>query len=217
MDSPITQAFGLGMDGEVSDLELDELEEFFRSRGSATNIEVCHLSDMSLTNKLMDRGYRVIEYSNVLVRRLDASKLPEMGETRARVVEAGDIDEVAAIIARGFMEQGEIPESFIELFKVSFACSNVTCFVTYCERAAAGGGSVAILDGVAALSGASTLPQFRNRGVQTELIQARLRFAASRGCDLAMVTTLPGSASQRNVEKQGFQVAYARTKFQRSL
>jgi hypothetical protein len=43
------------------------------------------------------------------------------------------------------------------------------------------------------------------------LIQARLTFAAAADCDLAKVTTLPGSGSQRNVERQGFRVAYTQT------
>jgi GNAT superfamily N-acetyltransferase len=216
IDSPITQAFGIGFGGEVSDEEIDELEEFFKARGSAVNVEVCHLSDMSLTSKLMDRGYRAIEYSNVLIRPLGSAQLPDTAETEARPIETTEMDGVAVVIARGFLEQGEIPESFVDIFKVLSACSNVTCFVSFRDGSKAGGGSVAIRDSVGVLSGASTMPQFRKRGVQTELIQARLKYAAAMGCDLAMVTTAPGSNSQRNVEKQGFQVAYARTKYQRS-
>jgi hypothetical protein len=33
------------------------------------------------------------------------------------------------------------------------------------------------------------------------------------GCDLAMVCTEPGSGSQRNAERQGFQIAYTRIKW----
>ena len=72
-------------------------------------------------------------------------------------------------------------------------------------------------EGVASLGGASTLPAFRNRGAQTALLQARLAFAVESGCEVAMVTTLPGTTSQRNVERQGFRVVYTRAKLQRSL
>jgi len=60
--------------------------------------------------------------------------------------------------------------------------------------------------GVASFGGAGTLPEFRNRGVQKALLLARLAKAAEHGCDLAMVATMPGSGSQRNVERQGFRV-----------
>lgn len=40
-----------------------------------------------------------------------------------------------------------------------------------------------------------------------------LRFAAEQGCDLAMMGAAPGSASQRNAERQGFRIAYTRIKW----
>jgi GNAT superfamily N-acetyltransferase len=60
------------------------------------------------------------------------------------------------------------------------------------------------------LSGAATLPEHRRQGVQTALLRHRLREAAARGCDIAVVTTQPGSKSQENVQKAGFSLLYAR-------
>ena len=54
----------------------------------------------------------------------------------------------------------------------------------------------------------------REQGAQLALLDYRLRFAAQGGCDIAMIVTQPGSASQRNAERQGFHVAYTRTKWQ---
>ena len=74
-----------------------------------------------------------------------------------------------------------------------------------------GGGSLTILDGLSLISGDGTLPSYRHRGVQTLLLQCRLAHAAASGCELAAICTQPGSGSQRNTERQGFQVVYART------
>src|SRR5262249_6707671 len=63
---------------------------------------------------------------------------------------------------------------------------------------------------VALLCGATTLPAFRRRGVQTALLHARLRDAAAAGCTVAAVTTQPGSRSQANAQRQGFAVLYTR-------
>jgi hypothetical protein len=41
-----------------------------------------------------------------------------------------------------------------------------------------------------------------------------MRYAFEHRCDLAMMVALPGSDSQRNAERRGFQVAYTRTKWQ---
>jgi len=64
------------------------------------------------------------------------------------------------------------------------------------------------------LAGASTVPEGRRQGAQLALLDARLRHAAAHGCDLAMMCAAPGSASQRNAERNGFRIAYTRTKWQ---
>ncbi len=67
-----------------------------------------------------------------------------------------------------------------------------------------------LCDGVAQLCGAATLPPFRRRGLQTALLHARLHAAANAGCDIAVVTTEPGSKSQQNAERAGFGLVYSR-------
>jgi GNAT superfamily N-acetyltransferase len=74
----------------------------------------------------------------------------------------------------------------------------------------AGGGSLYLHDGVALLCGAATLPAHRRRGVQAALLQARLAHARAMGCELAVVTTQPGSKSQQNVQRAGFELIYSR-------
>jgi GNAT superfamily N-acetyltransferase len=65
-------------------------------------------------------------------------------------------------------------------------------------------------DGIAQLSGASTAPAHRRRGIQTALLSARLADAAAVGCGAAVVTTQPASRSQQNVQRRGFDLLYTR-------
>jgi hypothetical protein len=53
----------------------------------------------------------------------------------------------------------------------------------------------------------------RRHGLQAALLEARLRYAFERGSLLAMMVTEAGSQSQRNAERQGFRIAYTRTKW----
>lgn len=66
-------------------------------------------------------------------------------------------------------------------------------------------------DGVALFTGSATLLEHRRRGVQAALIAARLDEARTRGAELAMITTAPGSLSQANVMKHGFSLAATET------
>jgi GNAT superfamily N-acetyltransferase len=74
----------------------------------------------------------------------------------------------------------------------------------------AGGASLRLFEGIAQLCGAATLPEHRRHGVQSALLAARLEAAVRAGCDVAVVTTTPGSKSQENVQGQGFDLLYTR-------
>jgi GNAT superfamily N-acetyltransferase len=74
-----------------------------------------------------------------------------------------------------------------------------------------GGGALRVArEGIAQFAGAATLPAHRRRGVQSALLAARLADAHAAGCEIAVVTTRPGSPSQYNVQRAGFQLLYAR-------
>lgn len=215
--SPITQAFALGLHGPVSDDEMDTLEEFFRSRGASVFIEVCPLADASLLRHLGERGYRPLEFSNVLVRPLGAEdRMPQLPDgITVREPREDEAELLADTIIRGFIEEGEPPAVLSEIFIASARDRTATSLLAEVNGVPAGGCTMRIHDGIAGMDGASTLPQFRRRGIQTALVQTRLAMAAAAGCEFAMAVTLPGSASQRNMERRGYRVVYTRCKFVR--
>jgi len=69
---------------------------------------------------------------------------------------------------------------------------------------------------VALLAGAATIPSARRQGAQLALLEERLRYAATHGCTVAMMVSLPGSGSQRNAERHGFRIAYTRVKWRQA-
>lgn len=219
IDSPVTQAFGLGLDGPVTKADMAAMEEFYRAHGSPANIETCPLADPSLLTLLNERGYRPIEYSNVFVRELsdrDSQAWPDpASEVRVRRPAEDEAESYSLLVATSFFETIEISPEFLSIFISCFSAAGAFFFMAEVDGVPAGGGMMSIHRGVASLGGTGTLPAFRNRGVQRALLLARLGAAAESGCDLAMVATSPGSGSQRNVERLGFRVVYTRTKFLR--
>lgn len=217
VDSPVTQAFGLGLNGPVTEADMEAMEAFYRLHGSAVNIETCPLADPSLLNLMNERGYRPIEYSNVFARELtsDDSRLWPVptSDVRVRRPAHDEAESYSLLVARSFFENTEISPEFLALFTSTYYAAGAFFFIAEVEGLPAGGGMMSIHQGVASLGGTGTLPEFRKRGVQKALLLARLAVAAEAGCDLAMVATMPGSGSQRNVERQGFRVVYTRTKF----
>ena len=210
-DSPITQAFGLGLSGEVSEAELITLEDFYRSRNASVNIELCPLADAGLLKLLMQRGYRITEYSNALFN--DLQTIPAINvEAVVRIPDNYEDELWSRIITLGFTEAEEPAPAMMEVAATMFHTKISVPFLVEIDNKPAGGGAVSVHDHIADFYAQATLPAFRGRGAQTALIQAGLTFAASQGCGLAMATTLCGSISQRNFERQGFRIAYTRTK-----
>jgi GNAT superfamily N-acetyltransferase len=220
--SPVTQAVGLGLEGAVSEEEFDRLEEFYRRRNEAVRVETCPLADASLIRHFGDRGYRVTEFSNVMALPLCGvssqvvdGPSPAAGLTMERIGKQ-QMDLWTLTVSQGFSENFPVTQEILEVMKMFARGANVECYLARVDGAVAGGATLALREGVAGLFGASTLPAFRNRGVQTALLKERLKRAMTENCDLAVCIAQPGSSSQRNVVRQGFSVLYTRVKFERA-
>ncbi len=208
-DSPLTQAVGLGLNGPVSRGEVEEVEVFFRSRGAAVSIDLCPLADPSLLQLLAARGYRPAEFNNVLARRLAG---PEVAAaSRVRRADAGEGEAWSRTVGIGFFEQPELTESEMDVGRAIFNMSGVACYLAMPDSGeSAAAAAMAVRDGLALLFADSTMARFRRCGFHRELIAARLRDAIAMGCDTASASTLPGSGSQRNYERLGFEVVYTK-------
>jgi GNAT superfamily N-acetyltransferase len=213
-DSPLTQAVGLGLNGPVSADELDRMEQFFRSRGAGVSIDLCPLADPGLLAALCERGYRPREFNNVLVKRLAGSEI--VFAPRVRRAVAGDEDLWSHTVGRGFFEQGDLTSDEMDVGHAIFAMRGSMCYLAVTENGEpAGGGALAIHGGLATLFADATISSFRRQGFHRELIQARLNEAAAQDCDMATASTLPGSTSQRNYERLGFEVVYTKVVLKR--
>ncbi len=216
VESPLTQTFGLGMGGEVGADEFEQIEEFYRKRSSPVFHEVSALVDVELLLTLGDRGYRPVELSNVLCCAIDGNSVfnrPVDSPVKVRVIRAEECDQWAQTSAAGWSEYAAMSDFILAMGRNFVATAGAVAMQAEIDGVPVATGVVYIIDGVAILAGASTIPTARKRGAQSALLAARLEYAANQGCDLAMMCALPGSASQRNAQRNGFQVAYTRTKW----
>ncbi len=214
--SPITQTFGLGMSQPLIAADLDQIEAFFRDRGSPIQHEVSPLADESTFVLLNARGYRPIEFTSVMFREIEPGiRLASVPNERVVVRRAGasDADVFVKTATEGWSEYAEFADMMTELTRVGVARAGSMSFLAEVSGKAIATGSLSISGGVALMAGASTVPGARNQGAQLALLEHRLRFAADAGCDLAMMCAKPGSASQRNAERHGFRIAYTRIKW----
>lgn len=217
-ESPSTQTFGLGVFDEITNAELDEIEAFFKQRNAPVLHEVSPMADASLLDLLNQRGYQPIELTSVMFRPLDLEdemSLPKNPNIETRIIGEDDIDVFAKTAAKGWSaEMPDYADFMIEFCTVGANSKGALSFIAEIENKSVATGTLFICDAVAMLAGASTIPEFRREGAQNALLAARLNYARTHGCTIAVMGASPGSQSQRNAEKNGFRIAYTRTKWQ---
>jgi GNAT superfamily N-acetyltransferase len=218
--SPITKVIGVGFEGLPDETELEAVERAFRERGAPVRAEVATLADPALCALLSRRGYLLEGFENVLGRAIGADDAADASVPGIEVAKTEEARPWIDVVIEGFEHPdagvvsapGEsFPREALERAYADTAASGG--FSRYLARMGdvPVGGAAMRLDGtVAQLCGAATRPAFRRRGVQTAMLKTRLRDAARAGCDIAVVTTQPGSRSQQNVQGRGFALLYSR-------
>ena len=218
---PMTKVIAVGLTEPLTERDLDVVEAAWAQRAEPVRVELCTLSDGAAARLLTDRGYRLLGFENVLGRRLeqdDAGRSAIPGLTIEPVVDRGAYALWLRVSLDGFAQpdEGPLPTERFErraLEELFEDMADVPGFVRYLARVGgepAGAAGMRLDSGLAQMSGAATLPVFRRRGIQTALTQRRLDDARAAGCDLAVVTTAPGSKSQENCHRRGFELLYAR-------
>jgi GNAT superfamily N-acetyltransferase len=216
IDSPLTQAIGMGLEGAVSSTEWDRLEAFFLDRGAPVALELSPFVHESLLAMLSARPYRVEEFTMVLIREIrQGEDFKDVAGVSVRMVSAAESRLLTEVVARGYSENELVPESLLDITEGFVHMPDSCGFLAVIDGEPAGGGSVAIHGTLGSLFGASTLPSFRKRGVQKALLAARMNWLVDHGCQLATGLTHPGSVSQRNFERAGFRPIFTRTKVAR--
>jgi ribosomal protein S18 acetylase RimI-like enzyme len=217
-NSPFNKVVGLGFGGVPDEAALDEVERAYSAVSGPTQVELAHLADPDIGALLTGRGYALVGFENVLGRALDDT-LDRIAPPGVEIRPSGDdefemwldvvVDGFAQPDSQGVASHEEFPRDMIAAATRDMAAAGATRYVALRDGVIAGAASVRMAEGIAQLTGAATLPAHRRHGIQTALLADRLADAAAQ-CDIAVVTTAPGSKSQENVQRRGFQLLYTR-------
>jgi len=218
--APMNKLVGLGFDGPLDLSVLGEVEREWRDRAEPVRVELSILAHPTVGEALTERGYRLRGFENVLGRSLKTLEpLASNPELTVEVVQDSEAATFMDIAVTSFLEldgTGSGPDDAMSRDEMARVLSDfmiVPGFVRYLGRIngqPVGEAAMRLDEGLAQICGAGTLPAFRGRGMQKALLARRLADAQAAGCDFAVVTTAPGSRSQQNVMRRGFELLYTR-------
>lgn len=212
VDSYLSQVLGWGFASQPKQFktEIECIEHFYQAQGhTRVDIELCPYAGSELALFLTRRGYGVTELNNVSALNLKGYSWDEqpLDVFEIREVLPFQLEEWATRVALGF----GYPDARDQFFRYAQA-KGVTAFAAYDQGQVIAGAIIAMYGEFCDLGVTSTLPIYRGKGLQKKLLQARLNFAKEQGLSWAIVTTEPGTVSDANVQKIGFQCAYTRVK-----
>ena len=218
--SPMNKLIGVGLGDPPSDDELAAIERTFRERQEPLQAEVSALASPAFVARLSARGYQLKGFENVHGRPLSAVEgVHRQSPIAITLMRPEERDQWVHASITSFLDgdtegaQADVlppREDFEGPLRDMLEVPGFQRSCAWIGGHLVGTATLRIDDGLAQLCGAATLPPWRRRGVQTALLQRRLADAASAGCDLALMTTSPGTKSQENGIRQGFALLYVR-------
>lgn len=213
--SPINKLIAVGFDGPLDESLLDTIEAAWAERDEPVRVELATLASTNAATQLSVRGYRLLGFENVLVRSLATvpPRVEHVAVAHDRDTESWMrvlVDGFAAGDGTGASVDDHSRDVIEQVMRDMAAAAGFVRYVARLDDTPVGAATMRIDDGIALMCGATTLPAWRRRGVQGALLAARLADARDAGCELAIVTTAPGSQSQANVMRSGFALGYSR-------
>jgi len=211
INSPLSQAYGVGVHLPLAADEIARITAFYQSRGATPKIFVTPLSDPALARGLAAAGYAPSEYENVLA----SDEFDAHVARDARVAVAADLAEWAKASARAFSDAAELAEVDDEIARVLASSDGVIALEARENGAIAATAAMDVRNGCAAFFAGSTLPPFRGRGFHLALIRDRIARSRDAGAQMMRATASPASASERNFHRCGFSTLYTRVLWER--
>ena len=218
-DSPMNKAIGLGFDGVIDEVRLAAIEGAWHARGAPLQIELATLARCEVAQQLAVRGYELRAFENVLGCGPASARLEAAPGFRVEDADALDPGAFVDCMVDSFLHADGsgagsadqfARDDLVAAMKESMAMPGMRRYAVRVDGAIAGAASMHVdAQGIAQLCGAATAPPYRRRGIQAALLRTRLADAARAGCEVAVITTQPGSKSQANAQRQGFSLLYS--------
>jgi GNAT superfamily N-acetyltransferase len=198
----VNRAMGVTL-GELSPAGLDQIEQFFTTRGLPSMIEVSSWANTATVAALAARQYTSQWFRGMYAIVPEAQPADET--VTIEEITDDTLDTWMNVLAEGNQVTGDDARRTSDEFaSANRSMADSTDFLAFIDGNAVGSGSLQVIDGIGWVGGAATLPSHRGRGVQTALLRHRLHLAARLGCELVAATAIPSGASARNMHRLGF-------------
>lgn len=204
------RVIGLGLESKIERKTLDILVTLYEKKDLPVGISLCsEATTPELVKDLKNRGF---EIQNSWVKMLRSNTHPIISECGFSIKEASQDQGalISEIISVGF----GLDSIGNQIFKALITPASNYVYIAWDGTNPTGVGVLTINNKIGHLNTATTLPEYRGKGIQGAIMAHRLKEGIKLGCDRFVTETWsPGDAvnhSYNNMVRHGFELAYER-------
>lgn len=213
---PSAPAIGLNRVFALNDIDkLNVAVDWMKTKTGRRHVQINEASASDeLRGWLLDKGLVENGAWVKLTRPAPSAPLAIEGPVRTRLAGIDDAAIFGKLMCAGF----GFPTGLEPLWSCLVGKKGWVCFIAELEGTPVGTGAMFIEDGCAWVGGGATLAEYRNRGAQKALINARLNEGLAQGVSLFAVETGQPQEGQPNISfgnltKAGFKLSYIRKNY----
>ncbi|MEH7381034.1 GNAT family N-acetyltransferase [Bacillus sp. JJ1533] len=199
----------------LSDGDEDYIEQiihFYKQKDIPVRFELTpgHVSSEFLTY-LSNKGFYQYDFHTTLYSELDSlSETDYPSKISIRDFQRDEFDLFAEIYTKGFGMRAFLKDGVSINNQILYDHENWSFYLASFDGKPAGSGVLFTGNGIGTLASATTLPEYRNQGIQTALIKQRFQKALEQECGLIVGQARFGSVSQNNMERAGMRIGYTK-------
>lgn len=215
----VNTAMALAMTRPVTREDVDAVTDWYHSAGHDAKIEVCDRADESLLKHTADAGYRLKHWELIFARPITPHEeitppYPLGKGLHLEVIARDDTsraEQCAITVANAFATTERPPSpADIDLTIRCVRHPRVITIAAFDRASCVACGFVEVGTPISALFAGAVAPTHRRRGIQLAMLTRRLQLAQAAGATIATIGGSPGAATERNVARMGFSLAYAK-------
>ncbi|MFF2481035.1 GNAT family N-acetyltransferase [Paenibacillus sp. NPDC058071] len=191
--------------------QVDRILAFYQERERACQFEIIpSKSNAELQRLLADRGFYQSGFHTTMYGVPNVSNEEPPPHITIREIEENEFELYGKLhcLGSGMNESGAPYVAANN--RVLFNRPGWRIFLGFVEGVPAGVAAMHMAEGIASLTFAATLPQYRRRGLQSAFLRKRMQVAASHSCQLVVGQCAYASTSQNNMERAGMRIGYTR-------
>lgn len=209
------QAYKVNVPESEADKLIAEVVRYYTSLGVKPCFEVSPATyPNTFVNSLLGAGFELVLDEDAMVHEGESGNLKDVHDVNVVSSDGRLLDVWTDINMKGFGIPLALRDAFLAMFRKASQYKGTKSYLGYFQGKPAGVCGLVSFNSVGGIFSVGTVPEYRNKGVATALLQRAIADSLSIRNSLLYLITTKGSDAERLYARLGFQVAYTYCRYE---